>query len=330
MIIELHTTEAGFLANLIAAYRDQQKRATGKTPTEKAARKAIRTMQAMGFIPFRPVTNWHVLMERRPMLEFVSTQPGNQSGIYAIVHAESGKTYIGSSGDIRRRWAEHRRALGQGRALCKPFQNAWNKYGEAAFDWGVIEFCDGSLLLSREQHYIDLHQTTDMAHGYNICPVAGSLLGTKQSDESKAKMKAAWSDPGMRQRQSASMKVANNRPGARARMSARMKEVKNAPGMNASQSATQKEVQNRPDVRSKKSASLKAAHQREDVIARHSAAATKSQSRPELKARQSVIQKEVQNRPEVQAKKMASIKEVWRRRKESAVTTKPLPREPKR
>lgn len=59
--------------------------------------------------------------------------------IYAITHSDSGKQYIGSSVNYRDRWRKHKYELRHNKHHCQYLQNAWNKYGEAAFIFSVIE-----------------------------------------------------------------------------------------------------------------------------------------------------------------------------------------------
>ena len=90
------------------------------------------------------------------------------SGIYEIVNRHNGHAYIGSSSDIPRRWREHKSYLNKGRHINKHLQNAWILYGQAGFIFSIIEECEESLLLTREQYYIDT-----LSPEYNICVVAG-------------------------------------------------------------------------------------------------------------------------------------------------------------
>jgi group I intron endonuclease len=78
-----------------------------------------------------------------------------QSGIYSITHISSGKRYIGSSVNIKRRWNAHRSALS--RKLCDNphLQNAWTKYGKESFLFEVLEDDILSTLLEdKENEYI--------------------------------------------------------------------------------------------------------------------------------------------------------------------------------
>jgi hypothetical protein len=108
------------------------------------------------------------------------------SGIYAIVNRTNGKQYIGSSWNINYRWDKHLYLLRNGRHHSKHLQHAWNVYGESCFDIIVIETCDTSVLVEREQYYID---TVHPEYNINVC--AGSRLGTPHSDETKEKLRQA-------------------------------------------------------------------------------------------------------------------------------------------
>jgi len=57
------------------------------------------------------------------------------------------------------------------------------KYGYSNFQLEVLEYCEPSLLIEREQFYIDLLQPE-----YNVLAKAGSSLGFKHSEETKQKM----------------------------------------------------------------------------------------------------------------------------------------------
>ena len=59
------------------------------------------------------------------------------------------------------------------------------KHGYSNFSLEIIEYCEPSLAVSREQYYLDL-----LKPEYNVLQIAGSSLGFKHSDETIAKMKA--------------------------------------------------------------------------------------------------------------------------------------------
>ncbi len=60
-------------------------------------------------------------------------------GVYRILCTPTGSAYIGSSLDITNRWSKHRIQLRKNVHHCAHLQRAWNKYGEDAFEWHVIQ-----------------------------------------------------------------------------------------------------------------------------------------------------------------------------------------------
>ena len=112
------------------------------------------------------------------------------TGIYKIEHVDSGKIYIGSAVNIKRRWAEHKHRLKKQIHPNPKLQNAWNKYGAEAFEFTTLISCEPKDFVLYEQRSIDSYEASG-DKGYNLCPVAGSVLGIKRSEETKAKMSAA-------------------------------------------------------------------------------------------------------------------------------------------
>lgn len=106
------------------------------------------------------------------------------SGIYAIVNRLNGNRYIGSTSDITQRWRQHRHRLNKNHHHSKHLQSAWNKYGESAFDFLILELVENKNDLAKiEQSYLD----TDFPE-YNHNRTANSVLGYRFSDELKKKM----------------------------------------------------------------------------------------------------------------------------------------------
>ncbi len=108
------------------------------------------------------------------------------SGVYQIQNKKNGKRYIGSAVDVSKRWYNHRSELRNDKHPNRYFQNAWNKYGEDAFEFVLILECDVEDLIWIEQVYFDAVRPE-----YNLCLVAGSPLGVKHTDEARANMSRA-------------------------------------------------------------------------------------------------------------------------------------------
>lgn len=97
-------------------------------------------------------------------------------GVYAIRRVVDGKCYVGSSArSIRARWRRHTSMLMSNRHHATYLQHSWNKYGQAAHEFVVLERCDGKFCIEREQVFID---TIDSS--FNVCRIAGSRLGSPQ------------------------------------------------------------------------------------------------------------------------------------------------------
>lgn len=113
----------------------------------------------------------------------------NRSGIYGIKNKINGKIYIGSSSNIRLRWKNHRSSLKKQCGANKYFQRAYNKYGLSSFEFLVIEFCDISVLVEREQYFLDFYKSYEKDFGYNASKTAESNQGFKHSEESREKIR---------------------------------------------------------------------------------------------------------------------------------------------
>lgn len=79
--------------------------------------------------------------------------PGGVCGVYAII-SPSGKAYIGSSVDIRRRWYEHHWRMKNGQSSSPQLDRAYAKYG-LGLRFEVLEQCGPSEIRDREQFYLD-------------------------------------------------------------------------------------------------------------------------------------------------------------------------------
>lgn len=101
-----------------------------------------------------------------------------KSGIYQILNLVNGKRYIGSAVDITARWWLHKRHLTGNVHHSIALQRAWNKYREENFKFEILLTCEKEELIEYEQLHFD-----ELKPEYNICKVAGSMLGYKHSKE---------------------------------------------------------------------------------------------------------------------------------------------------
>lgn len=112
--------------------------------------------------------------------------------IYAIRNTANGKVYVGSTCCIRYRWGTHKSDLRYARHCNAILQKAWDKYGEAAFTFEILEECNSESRFEREGHWIVQLRSTARDAGYNLqIKPAGGRLGLPHSEDSKQRMRVA-------------------------------------------------------------------------------------------------------------------------------------------
>lgn len=111
------------------------------------------------------------------------------SGIYAITNRVNGNIYIGSATNLYKRYYEHRFYLDRGTHHNSHLQRSWHKYGESAFLFSALLYCNKTDLITFEQRAIDVFiDKLGRESIYNTSLTAGNTLGVKHSDETKAKI----------------------------------------------------------------------------------------------------------------------------------------------
>jgi group I intron endonuclease len=116
----------------------------------------------------------------------------SSAGIYRITNIATGDKYIGSAVNLKRRYDFHVYQLERGSHHNPRIQRAWNKYGSDYFCFEPIEILDNpASLLAKEQEYLTALDVANRKDYYNICGIAGSNLGVKRSDATKARMSQA-------------------------------------------------------------------------------------------------------------------------------------------
>ena len=104
-------------------------------------------------------------------------------GIYMIKNTVNNKMYIGQSHNIAWRWTIHKYKLRSNNSDNRHLQYSWNKYGESAFDFLIVELCPVDKLDEKEAYWISYYNSIE--NGYNIRAGGNSSRGWKMSEEGK-------------------------------------------------------------------------------------------------------------------------------------------------
>lgn len=116
-----------------------------------------------------------------------------ETGVYKIYHINSpDKVYVGSASrdshykesqrGFYRRFIEHLRMLKLNSHHSQYLQNAINKHGIEGLRFEILEVCDRSVTIEKEQHYIDTLNSC-----YNMNKIAGNSAGRIQGVEERKK-----------------------------------------------------------------------------------------------------------------------------------------------
>jgi group I intron endonuclease len=113
------------------------------------------------------------------------------SGIYKIIHKESGKYYIGRTNNFKRRWYRHKYELNKNKHDNQHLQNAWNKYGKNNFDFCVVEYVENNFnkLKETEEKYLKIIYEDKKNWNnkyYNLSEFSGDQY--QHSEETKKKL----------------------------------------------------------------------------------------------------------------------------------------------
>lgn len=129
-------------------------------------------------------------------------------GVYRIIHVESQRSYVGSSGNVAKRWTQHKSLLRHMKHSSQKLQRAWSKYGEQAFILELLEECELSALRAKEQYWLETLKGYE--EGFNCTRVAlehsaevrerisKSKQGRTVSDETREKMSKSHKSNGIR------------------------------------------------------------------------------------------------------------------------------------
>lgn len=110
-----------------------------------------------------------------------------KSGIYRFVNILNGRSYVGSSVDLTRRFRDYLSSEWLNKELLKNksfIYKALLKNGYSNFRLEILEYCDKADCVSREQYYMDT-----LRPFYNICSKAGSSLGRLTTNATRLKLR---------------------------------------------------------------------------------------------------------------------------------------------
>lgn len=183
------------------------------------------------------------------------------SGIYRILCTANGKIYIGSTSNFERRWKQHCHNLKLGKHPNPHLQRAYIRYGDSAFVFDVLEVCEQTLVIEREQYYLDTLKPF-RGSGFNIALDAKSpMLGRPLSEAARTALKIAntgrYYSPETRAKISASKKGTKASDETRAKLSVAHKGRKHTPEAIAKMVTAKTGLRASPETRAKLSAMRK-------------------------------------------------------------------------
>lgn len=122
-------------------------------------------------------------------------------GIYKIINVVNNKFYVGSAVDLKRRKTRHFSELRTGEHNNSKLQNSWNKHGEQAFVFVVVEELSLEAdLLAAEDIWLKEHVGKEYCYNIGVTATAPSLgmsgelsptWGYKHTEENKKIIAAA-------------------------------------------------------------------------------------------------------------------------------------------
>lgn len=125
----------------------------------------------------------------------------------------TGRCYIGSAINLGRRERAHFTKLAAGRHHSRRLQASFNKHGRDAFVFFPLCFVpDAARLIEVEQGYIESFGSARQGVGYNMNPVAGSRLGSRQPPAAVERVRAAKTGKPMSEEAKRNHKAAMNKP----------------------------------------------------------------------------------------------------------------------
>ena len=114
------------------------------------------------------------------------------SGVYKIINTITNDFYIGSSKNVKRRWAVHKCQSSWKKCPNNPMYLDMQKYGVDKFEFQILEEVESCSLKEKEQQFIELLKPTynsNNANGLNIERYKEYQKEYKKSDRCKESVK---------------------------------------------------------------------------------------------------------------------------------------------
>jgi group I intron endonuclease len=110
-----------------------------------------------------------------------------KSGIYCIRNISNNKVYVGKATYLKGRISSHKHLLRKNKHVNIYLQHAWNKYGEDAFEFSILQECKRDLLPEMEAIWVKTKNANNPDYGYNLMVVG--RYNHHHSEETKQKMR---------------------------------------------------------------------------------------------------------------------------------------------
>jgi group I intron endonuclease len=238
------------------------------------------------------------------------------SGIYVIKNKINSKVYVGSSKSVYYRWAgQHKPRLKKSKHENVHLQHAWDKYGENNFEFLILEECEASALLAREEYWIEHYKSWDRKFGYNLSRIIeGRTITTLETRQKMSKAtKKNWKDGGIRVKRIEAIKESVTDE-TRQKLSIMRKEDWEDPEYKKEKSKIMKDTWNKKKKELK--TKLKSAWQSENTRKRHQESCTKEKRK--LMGDSSRLWWEKQSKPVLQLTKTGELVKEWQFAKDAA------------
>lgn len=115
--------------------------------------------------------------------------------IYIIENTVSGKLYVGRTNNPKLRQRGHFSELRRGVHNNPKLQSSYNKHGEDAFSFSVVDACDGEAIREREQEWFDkFNRDTSILYNCHFQTHGGPIITGPLAEETKLKISEAIKD----------------------------------------------------------------------------------------------------------------------------------------